>query len=482
MTTQAKQSIATIVGFLVCVEIASGALQGYYTPLFTDIARHLGIHDADVNWFEAAQLTVSAICVPLLSRLGDLHGHRSVLLGATAVTAVATWAVAFAPNFAFFLIAWALAGFYVVWLPLEIAIIHHRTGGDGRRTRAGAAALVIALELSVILFAVLAGLLVGQWSMTAVLAVPAVMVTLALPAIWFGVPDTTRTADGAVDLVGFGWLALSLGLLMATLILIRLDRWWWAIAAAVATVPAVVAFLRVERRHRQPLVDLGILGAARQWPIQATAALLGVSVLGAQIPLSTFARTDPAVTGYGLGVSAERVSLIIGLYVITLALGAGLLSPLSRVLSQQVALAVGATAVGIGYLLFLPMHASLANAMINMAVAGLGSGLLVAALPAAAAAQAPVTHTGFVTGMTNMTKTVGGAVASSVFAIALSAGGSIDTEEAAEHATLNGYLTVWSICGLSALSAAVLLLLTHRRFRTSVPAADIGSRVDTMRP
>ena len=29
------------------------------------------ITDADVNWFEAAQLIVSALCIPLLARLGD---------------------------------------------------------------------------------------------------------------------------------------------------------------------------------------------------------------------------------------------------------------------------------------------------------------------------------------------------------------------------------------------------------------------------
>ena len=59
-----------------CVELASGILQGYYTPIFSDIADHLSIHDADVNWFEAAQLVVSALVVPLLARLGDLVGHR----------------------------------------------------------------------------------------------------------------------------------------------------------------------------------------------------------------------------------------------------------------------------------------------------------------------------------------------------------------------------------------------------------------------
>ena len=59
------------------------------------------------------------------------------------------------------------------------------------------------------------------------------------------------------------------------------------------------------------------------------------------------------------------------------------------------------------------------------AIAGVGSGALVAALPAAAAAAAPADRTGFVTGMTNTTKTIGGAIASSIFAIALSSTGSI---------------------------------------------------------
>ena len=42
--------LVRIVGFLVAVEIASGILQGYYTPIFSDIALHLGIQNADVNW------------------------------------------------------------------------------------------------------------------------------------------------------------------------------------------------------------------------------------------------------------------------------------------------------------------------------------------------------------------------------------------------------------------------------------------------
>jgi hypothetical protein len=39
-----------------------------------------------------------------------------------------------APNFTTFLVGWAVQGAYVVWLPLEIAIIHRRTAGTGRQS------------------------------------------------------------------------------------------------------------------------------------------------------------------------------------------------------------------------------------------------------------------------------------------------------------------------------------------------------------
>ena len=89
-----------------------------------------------------------------------------------------------------------------------------------------------------------------------------------------------------------------------------------------------------------------------------------------------------------------------------------------------------------------------------MGIAGLGSGALVAALPAAAAAAAPPERTGIATGMTNGTKTVGGAIASAIFAIALTATGSLDATSE-QVAPFSGYLTVWAVCaGASFLAAA----------------------------
>ncbi|MDF1602268.1 MFS transporter [Nocardioides sp. YIM 152315] len=460
------KSLATIVGFLVCVELASGILQGYYTPIFTDIADHLDIADADVNWFEAAQLIVSALVVPPLARLGDIVGHKKVLLLSTAVTALGSWIMAFAPSFTTFLVGSAIQGAYVVWLPLEVAIIHRRTAGTGRQhqlTRRAAGILVGALELAVIVGAVTSGALVEATSMTVLLMLPAIAVTVCFVVIWFGIEDMEGTSSGGLDWGGLGLITVALGLVMAGLIVVRLDgvgsplAWLLVLLGLALTVP----FARFEMRQEEPIVDVRLLRAPGQWPVQLTAFLFGMSVLGAQIPLSTFARTDPDVAGYGLGASAGFVSTLIGIYVIFMAIGAFTLPLTARAFGPRGSLVLSSVLVAIGYAMWLPLHGSTLQALVNMAIIGLGSGALVASLPAAAAAAAPPERTGFATGMTNATKTVGGAIASAVFAIALSATGSLDDPEEG-HAALSGYLTVWSVCAVAALLAAVALAMLPR--------------------
>lgn len=453
--------IFAIVGFLACVEVASGVLQGFYTPIITDIARSLSIHDADFNWFEAGQLIVAALSVPLLARLGDVIGHRTVLLLATVLTAGASWWLAFAPTFTTFLVAWSLQGFYVVWLPMEVAIIYSRTAGDGRRTRLAAGILVGVLEISVIVAALAAGQLSTVMSMTTLLSIPAAITTLALIAIWIGVKPSGVRREDPIDWPGFGMITGVLGSLMAGLVLLRVlgpgSPWPWV--GVGASVLLLIPFAAIERRAALPLIDLRVLAGRRQWPIQVTAFLSGASILGAQIPLSTFGRSDPAVTGYGVGATAAQLSYVIGAYVCALAVGALSYPFVARRIGVFPAMTLGASLCGFGYLMFLPWHDSMLHLYLNMVVAGLGSGALVAALPAAAATHAPARDTGFVTGMTNTTKTVGGAIASSVYAIALATTGSIDSSDTA-HATLGGYMAVWTICGCTALAAALVLALS----------------------
>ena len=253
-----------VVGVLVVVELASGVIQGYYVPQLTDIARMLHIADADVNWLEGGQLALSVVALPILAKLGDLVGHRRMLLVALAVVAVTSLGLAFATAFPVFLALWAVQGLYGVWLPLEIALIAHRsrTRPDPQATtRAGAGIVVAALEAGAIAGALAGGSaqeLLG--SLQAALLVPGVLVVIAFLAVLVGVrsiPDRSAAAplEGAPAPAVAGPGERSAG---------RLDaRGAVLLGAALAVLTGALSLLRL-----QPGAALGwvILVAGWRWP------------------------------------------------------------------------------------------------------------------------------------------------------------------------------------------------------------------------
>ncbi len=115
------------------------------------------------------------------------------------------------------------------------------------------------------------------------------------------------------------------------------------------------------------------------------------------------------------------------------------------------------------------------------AAPGIRGTVLVTADPAAAASAAPEAQTGVATGLTNSVKTVGGAIASCVFGIALlhgvasTAGGAEGTA-----GSLEGYFTVWIVCGITALAAAVLLVFVPKQAFTDRTVADSEQQPATM--
>ncbi len=485
-TTAALRSSAVgvtagLIGWFVLVELVSGILQGYYVPLFSDIVVKLGIHDSDVNWFEASQLLLSALVVPILAKLGDMYGHKKILLIAAILTAGATWWLAFATSFWSFLVAWALQGFYVVWLPLEIALIFERGRRQSRgvsTTRRAAGLLVVGLQAGAIIGALAAGRIftATNENLTTTLMVPAIAVTLIALVIWVGVPESPPEPGRSLDTWGFVILAWGLLLVTGGLAWMRMigemslgaSAWAWVVALVVAGLGVFVWFVRYELRQKDPAIDIRVLRRPEMWPVQATAFLVGISLLGAQGPLSTYAGTDRSL-GYGLGLDATERSNIIGVYLVSLIVGAVVFAITSRRLSPRIVLIVAAALVGVGYALFLPFHLELWQVLLNLCIAGLGCGALVGALPAAAAAAAPTGQTGIASALTNTTKTIGGTFSSAVFGVVLAAGaGAVASQTAA---SLGGYLTVWAICAAGGFLAAVLLFFVPKVAFAAAPPA-----------
>ena len=463
----------SLIGFLFFVEVVSGILQGFYVPLIPDLVDYLGIHDSDFNIFEGAQLLLSALVVPVLAKLGDMYGHKKILLVTTVLTAGATWWLAFSGDFTSFLIAWTLQGFYVVWLPLEIALIFdkgRRSGHAASATRKAAALLIVGLEAgaiagalgSSVVFDAFGGAAALATSIPPTLMAPAIAVTLVFFVILFGVPESEPLPGRSLDWIGFSLLSIGLLGITSGLTFLKFNgpETWWVWLVIALGVLVFVPFTRFELRQKDPAIDLRVLAQPNMWPVQLTAFLVGISLLGAQAPLATFAGTDPDEVGFGLGLTSGARSILIGVYLISMIVGALLFPLISRLFSPRRALIIAAFLVAIGYLLFLPFHDTTLQVFTNMFVAGLGSGALVGAMPSAAAAAAPRGQTGIASALTNTTKTIGGSFASSVFAIVLTIG--VVQVAGSTASSLFGYMLVWIICGVGALLAACLLFLVPK--------------------
>ena len=351
-----------------------------------------------------------------------------------------------------------------------------RQHGVSMRRRA-AGLLVVGLEAGAIIGALAAGrIFAATGSLTTTLIVPAIAVTLVAVVIWLGVPESTPEPGRSLDTWGFVILAWGLLLITGGLAWMRMigelalgpAAWWWVVALIVAGIGVFVWFVRYELRQSDPAVDIRVLRRPEMWPVQATAFLIGISLLGAQGPLSTYAGTDSSL-GYGLGLDATERSNIIGVYLVSLIVGAVLFAVTSRRASPRVVLIGASLLVGVGYALFLPFHLELWQVLLNLSIAGIGCGALVGALPAAAASAAPLGQTGISSALTNTTKTIGGTFSSAVFGVVLAAGaGAVASQTAA---SLGGYLTVWAICAAGGFLAAILLVFVPKVAFADAPPA-----------
>ena len=475
-----------LVGFLVFVEFTSGVLQGYYIPLLTDIARHLGIHDADVNWLEAAQLMLSAIAVPILAKLGDLlrpppdaaglgRGHR----GGHRRAGVRA-------DFPVFLVAWAVQGVYAAWLPLQVALIWYRSRGladPAAQTRRATGLIVAALQFGAIVGA-LAGGQVGSafadqfWL---VLLVPGFLVLGVCAVVALRVPESEDREAGTVDVTGAALLSVVLLVITGGLTFVRVngagELWPWLVTALGRAARRPVRAVRAGPRRsagRLPGAPqpVDVAGAAhggavrRQRPRRAGAAVDVRPHRSRRVRLRPRAVDEPWCRSSSAATSSRCCS-------------ARASSPGSRQRTTPRTTLIGAaTLAGTGYLLLVPFHGSLAQVL---ACDGRRRARVRRARGGAARRRGrrrsgradrrgdrPDQHHQGPRAAASRRRP---SPSPSPPARRVLVDGSEGTA-----GSLSGYLTVWIVCGVTALAAAVALVFVPRLAFSDAPdVADLRS-------
>ncbi|MDR2373395.1 MAG: MFS transporter [Bifidobacteriaceae bacterium] len=475
------RSTRVLIG-VIGVEFVSGVLGAYYTPLIVPLARSVGLHDSDWNWVEAAQTLFAAVAIPVLTKLGDRFGHKKALLASIIITAGASWWVVAGGGFVPVICAFSLMSVSAVWVALELTLLRSSLGDttdSQERVSAASAALIVSFMLGSVGAAIFGGQFftgAGGWEalqaavasgqdpaanavfvrvLRLTLLVPATGVTILIPLVAFLVPESRRAPPRQSDLSGLAWLIGILILVVGGLSLVKVlgvarPEGWVVIAAGLALLHP---FARHQLRAGEPTIDLRLLRQPQVWPYQAVSLLLGIGYTATQIPLVTFASTDPAVHGYGLAADSGDVSIVMAVMIIAISLTAGCLTAFGSRLNKLRLIRLAPFIHAGEFAVFLFLHTQLWHAYLAVAIGGVGAGILIAWLPATAANAAPRDKTATLVGLISLGRMVGTAIGSAVFAVVLATIG----RQSATAAALSGYLTVFGIAMASSLLGGALL-------------------------
>ncbi|MEU0634319.1 MFS transporter [Streptomyces sp. NPDC005989] len=453
--------IATMILIVVC----SGVVQGYLTPLLPVVGAHVGIGGVGQNNLYLLSQVAFAVLTPLLSRWGDMWGHRRLLLIAVTMVAVGSLLIAARPTTATLAVGMVLQSAVVGFFPLLAGILRSRSPEHGR---VGMSVLVGALLLSIGTGGFVAGTLsdehalAGLWTAVPFCAL-AVAAAVALP---------TSTAPRAGRFNSLAALLLTVGLGALILVLTEGGFWGWTSASSLLTIVGALVLLavwvQVERSSSHPLVDIRMLRNPRLAAVSAHTFCVAFGAIGFLGANAVYLGTEPDGGGLGLGLGARAISLVSLAMVAVGFVGSTLTPRLARAIGDRAVLAVGGCAGALGFLSLCLFHSSLPQYLVGALIVGLSTGMFEAATRSLSVEVVDEAETALSVGVNEMALSLGAAIGAAVIG-ALWAGHT--TSQGA--VTGAGYQWAWAACAVVALAGAAVGML----FRNPSSAPEPEARV-----
>lgn len=456
---------AAVIASIVLVELASGVTQGFLAPLLGRLSETLGITAAQLNWLSIANLLASIAFTPVLSRMGDLYGHRRILRWNLAIVLAGSILVGLSTTFGVLLVGQVLQGAFAGFFPLLVGILRNR--GTGESTR-GISFMIAALVGGLGLGLVASGLVAEHVdNPTAALWVPFVAVGVAMAASWPLLPVDGPRGAGRIDWLGGVLLSVGLIAVMLALGLGGLPGWEWSSARTIATLAAGVGVIGlwvwVERRTEDPMIDVRLFASRPVAVVSLVTLTFSFCLIGMQVANPVFLGTVTETSGYGLGLSPLHIAFAMIPSMGAIAAGALIAPPVAARIGDRAILATGSMLMAAGYLGMLLMHGSLSGFLLATVVAGVGGGFQQHSTRTLAVEYVPVHQAAVGSGINELLINVGGSIgAACVLAVFAAA-----TPPGERLPTVGAYTTSWSLAVVVSLLGAAVALLLRRRVRSA---------------
>jgi MFS family permease len=244
------------------------------------------------------------------------------------------------------------------------------------------------------------------------------------------------------------WLAatlMSIGVCGVLIAIAETTVWGWGGAKTIGLfgfgLLFCFAWIAVEVRSREPLVDMTMMRIRGVWTTNLAAFLLGAGMYSSFVVFPQFAQL-PKSTGFGFGASA----VVSSLYLLPTALTMGLLGAaagrVARRFGSKLALVAGTAIAAVAFAYAALAHDHPFELLITTGLLGIGIGLAFAALGNLIVQAVRSTQTGVASGMNTVMRTLGGALGGQLAATFITA------HVAHGHPTVTGFTETYVMATL----------------------------------
>jgi predicted MFS family arabinose efflux permease len=447
-------------------------MQSMVMPVLGDLAASLDVSQTTVAWVLTVSQLSAAVFTPLIASLGDALGRKRVLLATLALVTVGSVLVAVSTSFGVVLVGRVLQGLGFAAMPLAIGIV--RSVFPPAKVASGLSILAGITGIGLGAGLVVAGLLVkggltGQqmfWIAGAV-----TLLGLVGTAVLVRLPE----GGGRIRIDWWGLLTLSGGLVCLLLGINRGPTAGWAsptvLGLFAGAAVLLAAWVWVERRVAEPLVDLSLLGRPLVLGVNLTAFLTGAGMFGAFVLVVQYVQT-PSRVGYGFDGDALSAGLTLAPMTAGTLLAAAAVATLIRWFGPKVPLVVGTAIAALTFVSLLLWHTEHWHFYVASGLLGLGLGMGMGAIPSLLNTAVAPEQTSIANGVNATLRMIGGAIGTTMTTAVLAS----STLPGTPLPTLDAYTTAfWLSLAIGGVAVVASLVVPYRhaarRAAETAPAA-----------
>ncbi|MGV9862247.1 MFS transporter [Rhodococcus koreensis] len=356
------------------------------------------------GWLLTAYFLPGVIAAPLLGKCADLYGKRRILLIAMTVSGIGAVICALAPTLPILFLGRVLQGFIAATLSLTYSLI--RDIYPPKQGAFAASVTVTGMGMFGLVSPLLIGWLLAAFGFRGMFWFDAIWTFTLVILIWLITPESSLRRKARPDVVGGALLSVGL---LGVLVYFSLGRdlgWTSAISLGLLVGGAVVlvVFAKHTQRASEPIINLELF---RRRPVMFAVVFGAVgyafsATIGQILPL--LAMTPPEEGGtYGLGLTTvEYAAVETPKALASTIVGVILGFLVARGRSPRMFMVLGMTCWGLSALALVVTNDTYIAVLTGAVLAGMGGGMVNAALPNVVMQSTPASEQGSSAGAVQM--------------------------------------------------------------------------------